>query len=227
MLSSCSGAHAQIKKIWRIAVIDTGFNKTTSSKVKLCADGHKDFTGFEWDNDAYGHGTHVTNTLANNLTIDNYCIIIIKYTHNPDLENKTFLPLDRTIAAFQYLNTIDVDVVNYSAGGAFFIKEEKKALLALKKRGVSIFVAAGNEYMNLNKKCDFYPPCYKLGIHVIGNLKSDGKRNPSSNYGRIVNHWEMGTGIMAEVSERVYMRLTGTSQASPVALAHWLNRKEK
>lgn len=53
---------------------------------------------------------------------------------------------------------------------------------------------------------------YDKRIVVVGNKDSFGTRIKSSNYGKLVNRWEIG-----ENQEAYGITLTGTSQATAVA----------
>ena len=61
----------------KIAVIDTGIKSEWKNRIKLCADGHKDFTGYGIE-DKNGHGTNVAH-LIDQYATGNYCIIVVKF----------------------------------------------------------------------------------------------------------------------------------------------------
>ena len=52
-------------------------------------------------------------------------------------------------------------VINLSLGGPVKSYNVEKALRYAGKRGVRVFVAAGNESSNLNYTCSTYPACIK------------------------------------------------------------------
>ncbi len=209
-------------KIIRIAVLDSGFTRTEYSKnVKLCETGHKDFTGTGLE-DNHGHGTHIVNTIVSNLKTDNYCIILVKW-YDPNT-----IPPPTNSKAFEYLNDIDVDIVNYSAGGPSHSEYEDYVLAGLLESGVKIFVAAGNDSQNLDKKCNYYPACYRLRkLEVVGNIQKDGKRRPSTNYGKVVTRWEIGVDVVQDTGKYGVRPMTGTSQSCALATAHEANRRFK
>lgn len=215
--------NAGTKRPIRIAVIDSGYTYTEYSKVKFCATGHKDFTN-TGIRDNHGHGTHITNTIVTRLTVD-YCIIIIKF-HDPKT-NKYFSEYSSQ-KQFDYLLSQDVDVINYSAGGPGYFKDEKKSIVTLLKRGVKIFVAAGNEGLNLNEDCNYYPACYNLkGLRVVGSINKDNKRSKFSNYGKVVDSWEIGVDVVEDTGYNGPRAMNGTSQATAIATANYVNRRFK
>lgn len=207
-------------KIVRIGIIDTGFNVSRTSKAVICPDGLVDLTG-EGVEDTIGHGTHVTNLIADRLTIPNYCFIIVKYYKKDTLGSGL-----NTYKAFEYLSKQNVDVINYSSSGGA-VAGEKEILQEIVGKGINVFVAAGNQGRDLDLNCSSYPGCYRIGINMIGNGTSLINRHSTSNYGQVVTQWENGIAIEAEVEEGKRERLTGTSMATGIATAKWVNGRFK
>ncbi len=211
-------------KLLRIAVLDSGFTISKySQNVKFCLGDSRDFTGTGLE-DNHGHGTHIVNTIVSNLKSDNYCIIIVKW-FDPSIQAKTN---ETSIKAFEYLYSINIDIVNYSAGGTMHSEYEDYVLAGLLESGVKIFVAAGNDSQNLDKKCNYYPACYRLQkLEVVGNIQKDGKRHPSTNYGKVVTRWEIGVDVVQDTGKKGLRPMTGTSQSCALATAHEANRRFK
>jgi len=112
---------------------------------------------------------------------DDYCLVIIKIFNTARTFN-----FDKYIKALKYISTIDVQVANLSFTGKDFLQEEYDALKLLSNKGIKLIIASGNDALNLDKKCNTYPACYKnLNSIVVG---SDNKL--VSNYGSIVNKYE-------------------------------------
>lgn len=199
----------------RIAVLDSGFTKGKYSDVKLCNEGHKDFTGTGLE-DTVGHGSHIANVIADRLKDVDYCIIIIKFLTKP----QTLMgSIYRSTAAFHHAILVKADYINYSAGGTLEDPDERSMIAAAIYRNIKVFVAAGNESANLDKNCEFYPACYKIpGLRVVGNVEKDGKRTKHSNYGKVVTDWENGVDIVAD-NGKYPKAMTGTSQSCAIALA--------
>lgn len=206
----------------KIVIIDTGFNITSNSKLRLCKEDHKDFSessGVFVDN--IGHGTHISNIIGNIVYKTNYCAIIIKYVDT--IPKNT---MENSLNAFKYALTLsNVKAINYSSSGFEYSIDELDIISRLSEKNIQIFVAAGNHFLNLDKDCKSYPSCYNIkNVHVIGNLINKETAHPSSNYGSIVTEWEIGTDIAAETSEGFVTKRSGTSQATAIATSLFINR---
>lgn len=207
----------------RIAVVDTGFGWNSSvSEARLCKSGHKDFSGentFTTPNitkipvplDNHGHGTNIVGIIeeyAKKAHI-NYCIIIIKY-HS---DKFTFNNLSATVKSFNYAFEIKADFVNYSSGGNEAYYQEREAVERYLNAGGVLVAAAGNESLNLDDPhAGYYPAKYDRRIIVVGSLDDHGKKLLSSNYGSIVNRWELGLHVTG-----YGLSMSGTSQATAIA----------
>lgn len=193
----------------RIAVLDSGLTQVKPTDVKLCSSGHMDFTGTGFA-DNMGHGTNVTYLIAERLKNIDYCIVIFKI-FDPNYESSKISATH--LALFYILENHNIDVVNYSAGGSSFSFIEKIIISGLIESGVKVISAAGNDGKDLDKNCYYYPACY-AGVISVGNMATQGKRNPTSNYGSRVTTWEMGTYQCA--GGRC---MTGSSQATAIHTA--------
>lgn len=222
---------ANIKYI-KVAVIDTGIDSTLIGKSWMCAKGHKDFSGLGLK-DNHGHGTHVSGIIdqyaknflfsklepeqfkeIDNLTM-HYCQIIIKYydsraTGSDNLKN--------TIKAFKWAIAQKVDIINYSGGGVEADPRERAIIKVALNRGIKIVAAAGNERSDIDKH-KYYPAMYDKRIYIVGNLVDSESREiaSSSNYGKSINTWEVGTNVMSRMPNNLkFGFMTGTSQATAV-----------
>lgn len=199
-----------------IAVIDSGFDFSKSSKVKLCESGHKDFTGYGL-HDVHGHGTNVAG-LIDKYAKGDYCLLIIKYFHDKGTLN---LNTSKTSTqAINYAILMEASLINYSGGGNSIISSEKAAVVKALDKGIVFVAAAGNEGKDL-KWFNFYPAEYDNRIIVVGNL--DGTQiASSSNRGTVVDVYENGVQRTA-----LGVTLTGTSQATAVFTGKYVNFWEK
>jgi subtilisin family serine protease len=233
-----------LAKTLTIAVIDTGVDR--NSNDKLCKMGHKSFTVDKTDTDAlkdnHGHGTHVASLIRREAGLLDYCIVAIKYYADSQTGSQN---LKAEMAAIQYAINIKVDYINLSEGGPEFDEKEEQLIKKALDQGIKIVAAAGNERSNIDEPENYYyPACYDKRITVVGNLKemprmswvdkfkelvqvpfSGGRsvigppleRSPSSNYGKRVDRWEMGTEVEGVVPGGKTAKLTGTSQATGIA----------
>jgi len=198
----------------KVAVIDSGFSglfATSRTKSMLCKTGHFDYTtntanvGF----DAIGHGTFVSNLIVENANRKDICIVVFKVNvYNSDIVNR------HVTRALIRAHKLGVKAVNISLGVPVYSHIQKNVMRIISKRGMKIFVSAGNSGKNLNKKCDTYPACYAGGnIYAVGSKDRSGLLETYSNRGAKVHIYEYGT--IPGVGR-------GTSFASPRALARYL-----
>lgn len=207
----------------KIAVVDTGFGYNFHGKgAKLCNTGHKDFSGvnaFTEPNfssvrvplDIQGHGTNIVGIIESYVRKAhvNYCIVILKFESGYTSYNG----LHATVEAFKYATKFKFPYINYSAGGSMPSGDERKAVKDYLDHGGTMIVAAGNSGVNLDDKGNGeYPAQYDKRIIVVGNLLSNGKKAPLSNYGSCVNRWEVGMNV-----EGYGVVMSGTSQATATA----------
>ncbi len=199
-------------KTIKIAVIDTGY-RTSSYTFKKCPGLEKDFSG-EGMNDYSGHGQNVAHIISNDITGLDYCIIPIKAFVIKDGVKDS---INKSILALNYAFKLNVDIVNYSAGGLSYSEREKKLIKKMLNKGIILVMAAGNNGSNLDFFCGYYPACYDDRIAVVGGLDRDLKRAVFSNYGKVVQFWDIGE----KVSAGGYT-LSGTSQATAKVTARFV-----
>lgn len=187
------------EKRQRVGVIDTGINRSLLDEDFMC----KDMPIFSvrkqgWDYD--GHGTNVVGLIAKNMDKSKYCITSYSLSPNEPLHEVVYF-----LFKMQEHGVIGVNI-SLASSGAF--NAEEAMIKALTDRGVRVFVAAGNDGLNLNINCDIYPACYKTtnpNITVVGN-----KGNKMSNRGKYIDMWIDG-------NNKGYRSMTGTSQATAIA----------
>jgi Subtilase family len=215
-------------KTIKVAVVDTGFGfNNRGHEAKLCRFGHKDFTADQkfYMNyntldpvpmDFNGHGTNIVGIIDKYTKGVDYCLVIVKIFSEGE---SSYQAVQASASAFDYIKNLGVDFVNYSAGGAEGNAAEEIAVKELLNSGTTIVAAAGNGSSSLDiKQNSFYPAMYDKRIVVVGNKKVDGTISETSNYGKVVNRWEVGERI-----EGFGIIMTGTSQATAVATGKLLN----
>jgi len=198
-------------KMVKIAIIDTGYDAEHAygPELKLCKTGHYDFiTDTPTVGHTIYHGTEVGSILAQELNNLDYCAIIIS-VYNPNTAPE--IPDSVVVSAYQKAINAGAIVVNYSIVGHTASVVERNAITAAAKK-VLVFIAAGNDHLNLNEECLAFPTCFDIpGVYSVGAL--DGKdRAKYSNYGKRVKLWFSGKGV----------RGNGTSFAVPRAIAHFV-----
>lgn len=198
---------------YKIAVVDSGFNTLEyfSDDIPICAKGHYNFITKRNDlgYDTLGHGTIVTKLINDQITDKKkICYMVYKIFSGP------FTNDDLVASAIVKAVRRGARVINLSLGGPVKSYNVEKALRYAGKRGVRVFVAAGNESSNLNYTCSTYPACIKMKhVKTVGAV--DYKTNgPAfySNYGVRHDLWEDGA----------FGSMNGTSFATPRALGRYV-----
>lgn len=173
-------------KTLRVGVLDSGLDlKDPRFKKILCADGHKDFTGFGIL-DSNGHGTHVVGLIQRYAEDADYCLVIYKYYH-PNGQKTDF------VEAIKYAMSDNIDVLNVSGGGAVFDKMEYDAIKS--HPHIRVVAAAGNEGKDLEDQ-PYFPAAYPLNnILAVGNGETAQLKSSTSNFGDRVLFWEDGQSV--------------------------------
>lgn len=211
---------AQIK----VAILDTGLDLNDSRlKPYLCASGHKDFTHTDMK-DRIGHGTHIAGLITKFAgASEKYCLVIYK-TMDPKTRMRSGGYVSYIAEAFKEAIANDISVVNFSGGGPEPSLFEWVSIRRALQQNIIIVVAAGNEGSNLAQQ-EFFPASYGFGrMVVVGNLNQNHLPNPSSNYGCVVNKWEVGTNIYSTLPNKKYGAMTGTSQATAITTGKIVHR---
>lgn len=188
-------------------MIDTGYN-TSYNELKLCNKGI-DLTSTSM-NDTKGHGNNISHIIANRLKNYDYCIFPIKAFVSLSSSDVKILTASLKIA-YRY----KPDIINMSYTGQGFDEEEYKIITKLLKNNIKLVVAAGNDHINLDTNCIYYPACYDPRIIVVGNLNNNDKPTNTSNYGIYVKKWNQGMNI-----EAGGYKMSGTSQATAIETAN-------
>jgi subtilisin family serine protease len=228
-----------------VAVIDTGIDKNIPHLCKSGHKTFIKPTPFDSSSDPvknynplvdnHGHGSNIAGLINRNAGDGDYCILSLQYYKNT---GAGFGNLTRLREAIRYAIDVGVDFINYSGGGGDSNEAEHQLIVEALNKGITVVVAAGNESSDLDKECDYYPACYNdKRLVVVGNLLRDSEHKcypdeapltsdktkryplkaPSSNYGKRVNRWEVGTSCNSDAPDGKMARMSGTSQATAVA----------
>ena len=200
----------------KVAVIDSGFGfdvELHKKTFKICKSGSYDFTTntHTVGDDMVGHGTVVTGLLNQHADTKNLCYIIYKV-----LKGKEFKGYDNVNRALSLAYKNKVDVVNLSLEMYAHDDLTRRLIKSLTKRGTKVFVAAGNDGLNLNVTCNRYPACFKRlnqNFNVVGATDEDGDVAKYSNRGAFISVYKYG---------RTSNGARGTSFASPRAAGDYI-----
>lgn len=207
-----------VKERIKVAVVDTGLDlRDPRFQFHLCEEGHRDFTG-TGIKDVHGHGTHVAGIIKERATSQDFCLMILKYYTDEQTGEQNLLA---EVEAFRHAAAHGATIVNFSGGGPEF--HESEFLTIRDNPKVWFVVAAGNNGKNLDFLWDrYYPASYPFSnVITVGNVYQDGRKVPSSNYGRQVDQWEVGYEVDSTLPCQPYQKvcrgkMTGTSQATAI-----------
>jgi subtilisin family serine protease len=209
-----TNCYARCPKKIKVAVLDTGLdlNDPRFNGI-LCPTGHKSFVPGKNVSDYHGHGTHVSGIIKKFAGNANYCLLIYKYYSE---SASSWDNLHHEIQALNEAIRNGAKIVNLSGGGPEFAEDEY--LVIKNNPSVTFVVAAGNEHQNLNIPTNsYYPASYGLkNVIVVGNVDRNNRRTDSSNYGSLVQKWEMGDNVKSYLPGNRMGYMTGTSQSTAV-----------
>jgi subtilisin family serine protease len=180
-----------------VAVIDTGVS--FAQKHLLCKNGNISYTSTLYDN--HGHGTNVVGIIGSTMNKKKYCIISYKFYENGISGAQAIKNISKALR-----NAIDrgVKIINLSLEGPQPVSVERKLIKEALDKGIIVVVAAGNDGINLDKKCKSYPACYKFKHK---NFIVVGAKDMRLNFGSMIDYCEKGYRQGKPV-------LSGTSQAT-------------
>jgi serine protease len=210
-----------------VAVIDTGFRTSgMSDSPKNLLTGYDFWGGDSNPNDFIGHGTHVSNTVAERT--DNGIGCAGAAFNARILPCKVFPDYDAGAYEGDIIDAINwavdqgADVINMSLGGGGYVGQTKTAINNAVDNECLVFVASGND----GERDVDYPARYDEAIAVgATNQHSVGespRRSSFSNYGPGLDITAPGANIVQETfngSSVGFYGAYGTSSASPHAAA--------
>ena len=200
--------YTNFKKDVTVAIIDSGIDVTHPYlRSNLILNNENKLL-----DDSLGHGTHVAGIIKS--VFPKVKILPIKYYD----ENATGKEnLEKTIEAIQYAIKMNVDIINYSAGGDGASPREKQALEQAQDHGILVVVAAGNNGRNIDLAFNhYYPANYNLNnILTVINHNENIELSTLSNFGEASAHISApGNRIKSAYPNNRSGYLSGTSQAT-------------
>nr|AAC48979.1 subtilisin-like protease precursor [Beauveria bassiana]prf//2108296A cuticle-degrading protease [Beauveria bassiana] len=169
------------------------------------------------DSDGHGHGTHCAGTIGSKSygVAKKASILGVKV-----LEDSGSGSLSGVIAGMDFVATDRKSrpcrkgtVASMSLGGGYSVTVNQAAA-RLKASGVLVAVAAGNE----NKDAAQISPASEPSVCTVGATDSSDRRSSFSNYGRVVDIFAPGTGILSTWIGGGTNTISGTSMATPPEL---------
>jgi len=225
------------KRKIKVMVIDTGVAPHYMLRQYLNAEWSSD--EFNYPNDdgsnistAKDHGTHVAGIILlgdQQKKIEPVCGEVELYScrfYNPLALGSD--NIKSTVTCLKKALRLDVDFLNYSAGGKDSSEEEKEIIKTISSSGTKIIVAAGNESSSY-EITPYYPAGYFQDPTIenlipVGNLTDKGERLASSSFtGGII--FDYGTKIKSTLKMRSLGFMTGTSQAAAMYTHRLIMRK--
>lgn len=231
----------------RVMIIDTGIDLSNpiirhfiNKKQNLRSDNFKD---------RIGHGTNIAGIVIwgrphrenNKILIKNLVCPQVKI-YSCNFFAKTYGSLGETIDCYKQAIKDKIDIINYSAGGELFSREEERAIKTLQRNKIPLVCAAGNNGVDASL-FPFYPASLSLkskilNIYPVGSLNNRGKVSSFSNFG-LPMAWEKGQGDLSALPAKeawiannafyygnnLYGYLEGTSQATALYTHRLLIKK--
>ncbi|MFN5514092.1 MAG: S8 family serine peptidase [Cyanobacteriota bacterium] len=170
--------------------------------------------------DVYGHGTHVSGTIAGK---GNNGVGVTGVAWNAKIMPLKFLDDDGygytsgAISAIDYATAQGVKITNNSWGGGDFSQALYDAINTAGQQGALFIAAAGNDYGNNNDVSPSYPASYDLAniISVASTTRTDALSSFSNIGLTSVDLGAPGSDIYSSTPGNNYDTYSGTSMATP------------
>lgn len=202
-----------------VAVIDTGLARHDALPVSRIVGG-KNFTneGTQEDyTDRHGHGTHVAGIIAAEQNqyfrgmAPKANLLILKAMDSGGKGETQGI-----INAIQYAISQKVDIINMSLGYALAEETLHEAVKLAVANNICVCCAAGNSGDGREQTDEWnYPGSYEEVI-CVGAMSNDYGVSRFSNSNRFVDLIAPGENILSTYLGNGFVRMTGTSMATPV-----------
>ena len=201
----------------KVAVIDTGLQRNHEDLSTNAKDGRNfvgDAAGEEYNTDNGTHGTHVAGIIAAD---DNNNKGGVGIAPDAQVRGYCVFPASGGADSADVMEAINAavedgnDIINMSLGSSWYSAPYEQTIADAYKKGVAIFVSAGNE------DTDGYSfPAVYNGAISVGAVDQNSARASFSNYGSTVKLSFPGVHIYSTLPSG-YGYMSGTSQAAPAA----------
>ena len=193
-----------------VAVVDSGVDNTHPYLAGKLVSGYDyvddDKTPYE-DFHGSGHGTHVSGTIIDCTPGLNVKIMPVRVL---GLDGGGYT--SAVAAGIKYAASYGAKIINLSLGGKHNELKEDAIEYAIKE-GVTVCVAAGNEYDNTAYHCPSH--ITTNGCICVSAINSSNQKADFSNSGSAVDVGAPGVGIKSCVPGGLYEFWDGTSMATP------------
>ena len=205
--------------------IDYHYNINLNEREKIIADNpekliEKGYGNNDVQTNRSAHGTSVATVLAQATQHPNISLMLLRSLPNGDERDKD------VISSIYYAVDNGADIINISFGkySSPNAKEVYEAMEYAQTHGVTIVLAAGNDYLNIDHKTSFPSPKYgseKLeNTLMVGSHSRYLRKSSFSNYGELsVDIYAPGENISIPDKNSRDVIYNGTSYAAPLVSA--------
>ena len=189
-------------------------------------DGGYDFVGDDKDpypTDGYSHGTAVASIIGasaddgmgiSSVSRGNVKIMSLR------VADYGLLQTDDIVRAILFAVHNGAEIINMSFAGPTYSKQLEEAIRYAQDHGVYMVTSAGNYGFNIDET-KIYPASFNNGnLITVGALDGSGNIASFSNYGKTVDVFAEGVGILSAKSGGEYGEMNGTSFSAPIISAY-------
>nr|QKI86383.1 subtilisin-like protease PR1A [Metarhizium flavoviride] len=195
-----------------VYIIDTGV-EVSHPEFGGRATGLRSFINGQ-NRDGHGHGTHCAGTIGSRSygVAKNAKLFAVKVLDDQGSGSYSGIisGMDFVAQDSKSRNCPNGHIASMSLGGGYSASVNQGAA-ALVRSGVFLAVAAGND----NRDAQNTSPASEPTACTVGATASDDSRSTFSNYGRIVDIFAPGTGILSTWINGRTNTISGTSMATP------------
>jgi serine protease len=199
-----------------ICVIDSGFGGSNHPDLQGVFVTAADPTQANNYWDTCDHGTHVSGTIVaenNNVGVlgvfPGASILVVK-VFNWNGSKCAWTYSSSLIAAANYCANRGAKIISMSLGGNVSVASESIAFASLRKRGILLIAAAGN-----NGSMEYNYPASYSSVISVGAVDKNNNKADFSQWNDMVDIAAPGVAILSTVPYGQYKYMSGTSMATP------------